>query len=85
MNLKTATRLVYLSLIVELVLSICQWVLFDFDLISYGSFGRGFSTILGFLHLILAIPMVLFFGALNAKQKNNASDRSAEDSAGIKP
>jgi uncharacterized BrkB/YihY/UPF0761 family membrane protein len=75
MTLKKATQLVYVSLIVSLVLSILQWVIYSSNLISYGTFGRGLSTFLGLLHLVLSVPMILFFGALNAKQQGGAADR----------
>ena len=70
MNLKKATRLVYLSLIAELILSVLQWGIYSFGL--YSVFGQWFSTLIGLLHLVLAIPMILFFGALNAKQNTQA-------------
>jgi len=66
MNLKKATNLVYLSLIAQLILSTVQWAAYSFHF--YGAFGQDFSTIVGVLHLALSIPMILFFGALNAKQ-----------------
>ena len=76
MNLKKATRLVYLSLIVELILSVIQWGIYSFNL--YGIFGQWFSTLTGLLHLMLAIPMILFFGALNAKQNTQAVSNQPE-------
>jgi uncharacterized membrane protein len=66
MNLKKATKLVYLSLIAQMILSGVQWAIYSFNL--YGVFGQWFSTLTGLLHLVLAIPMILFFGALNTKQ-----------------
>ena len=89
MNLKKATKLVYLSLIAELILSVFQWGVYSFSLYSvfgqwaaysfrfYGAFGQDFSMIAGLFHLVFAIPMILFFGALNAKQNSSASDRAA--------
>jgi hypothetical protein len=75
MTLKKATQLTYVSLIASLILSALQWIVYNFDLISYGgSFGRGFSTFFGFLHMILAVPMILFFSALNAKQNTSPSN-----------
>jgi hypothetical protein len=50
-------------------------VIYSSNLISYGTFGRGLSTFLGLLHLVLSVPMILFFGALNAKQQGGAADR----------
>jgi hypothetical protein len=76
MNLKKATRLVYLSLIAELILSVLQWGIYSFGL--YNAFGQWFSTLIGLLHLVLAIPMILFFGALNAKQNTQAGSSQTE-------
>ena len=75
MNLKKATKLFYLSHIAELILSVFQWGVYSFSL--YSVFGQWFSTLTGLLHLVLAVPMILFFGALNAKQNSSASDRAA--------
>jgi hypothetical protein len=76
MNLKKATKLVYLALIAQLILSVIQWGIYSFGL--YSVFGQWFSTLIGLLHLILAIPMILFFGALNAKQNNQAGSDQPE-------
>jgi hypothetical protein len=76
MNLKKATKLVYLSLIAELILSVVQWGIYSFGL--YNVFGQWFSTLTGLLHLVLAIPMILFFGALNAKQNTQAGNNQPE-------
>jgi uncharacterized membrane protein len=73
MNLKKATKLVYISLIAQLVLSIVQWAAYSFRF--YGAFGQDFSMIAGLFHLVFAIPMILFFGALNAKQQGGTTDR----------
>jgi len=75
MNLKKATQLVYVSLIVSLVLSILQWVIYSSNLVSYGTFGRGLSTFFGLMHIVLSVPMILFFGALNAKQQGGTADK----------
>lgn len=74
MNLKKATQLVYYSLIASLILSALQWGVYTLNF--YGALGRGFSTVAGILHLFLSIPMILFFGALNAKQNNQTGSSS---------
>jgi hypothetical protein len=78
MNLKQATKLVYLSLIASLLLSIIQWVVYSFHL--YGALGQGFSTVAGLLHLVLSVPMILFFSALNAKQNTQVGNGQPESS-----
>ena len=75
MTLKKTTQLVYMSLIVSLVLSILQWIVFSSNLVSYGTFGRGLSTLFGLLHIVLSVPLILFFGALNAKQQGGTPDK----------
>jgi hypothetical protein len=75
MTLKKATQLVYVSLIVSLVLSILQWAIYSSSLISYGTFGRGLSTFFGLVHIVLSVPLILFFGALNAKQQGGAAEK----------
>jgi hypothetical protein len=76
MTLKKATQLVYVSLIVSLVLSILQWIIFSTNLVSYGTFGRSLSTLFGLLHIALSVPLILFFGALNAKQQGGTAEKS---------
>lgn len=76
MNLKKATKLVYFSLIAQLILSTVQWAAYSFRF--YGAFGQDFSTIAGILHLALSIPMILFFGALNAKQNTQTGNNQPE-------
>jgi hypothetical protein len=63
------------SLIVSLALSILQWVFYSSNLISYGTFGRGLSTFFGLAHIVLSVPLILFFGALNAKQQGGKADK----------
>ena len=76
MNLKKATKLVYLSLIAQLILSTVQWAAYSFRF--YGAFGQDFAMIAGIFHLVLAIPMILFFGALNAKQNSQPGTNQPE-------
>ncbi|MBK9992079.1 MAG: hypothetical protein IPP19_15495 [Verrucomicrobia bacterium] len=76
MNLKKATKLVYFSLIAQLVMNVVQWAAYSFRF--YGAFGQDFSTVMTLLHFVLSIPMILFFGALNAKQNTQPGTNQPE-------
>ncbi len=69
MNLKTATQLVLGSLVFALVLNLSQWVIFTFNLLPYAKFEWLFRSI-GLLQIFLyALPLIIFFSILNAKQR----------------
>ena len=70
MTLKSATKLVIVSLVIGLVISLARWVVFSFNLVSYSSNYVWILNGLGGMEtLIHSIPMIMFFAVLNAKQK----------------
>lgn len=70
MTLKSATKLVIVSLVIGLVISLARWVVFSFNLVSYSSNYVWILNGLGVMEtLIHSIPMIMFFAVLNAKQK----------------
>ncbi len=69
MTLKTATSLVVVSLIIQLVISVSQWVIWSFDFLNYSEYrwplrGIGLASM-----LVYSVPMIIFFSVLNSKQK----------------
>ncbi len=70
MTLKSATKLVIVSLVIGLVISLARWVVFSFNLVSYSSNYVWILNGVGVMEtLIHSIPMIMFFAVLNAKQK----------------
>ena len=69
MKLKTATLLAAICLMIGLVISLSQWAIFTFDLLSFSDFEWLFRGI-GLIGILLhSVPMIIFFIVLNAKQK----------------
>ena len=69
MKLKTATILVIVSLIINLIINLSRWAIFAFDLLSFSDVQWLFNgvTLIGIL--LSSVPLILFFLVLNAKQK----------------
>jgi len=69
MKLKTATLIAAICLILNLVISVLQWTIFTFGLLSFSDFEwllRG----IGLIGILLgSVPMIIFLLVLNAKQK----------------
>ena len=73
MKLKTATILVGICLIIWLMVSLTQWALFTFDLVSFSSY-RWLFRAFGLIQILLyAVPLIIFFFVLNSKQKGQQS------------
>ena len=70
MTLKSATKLVIVSLVIGLVISLARWVVFSFDLVNYSSNYTWILSGIGVMQtLIHSVPMIIFFVVLNSKQK----------------
>ena len=69
MNLKSATGLVIVALIVGLVINLAEWTIFSFDLLSYSNYRWLFRGIGLVSTLIHSIPLIIFFMVLNSNQK----------------
>ena len=69
MKLKTSTILVGISLTIALTISLSQWAIFTFGLLSYLDFEWLFRGI-GLVAILLeSVPLIIFFIVLNARQK----------------
>jgi len=69
MTLKSATLLAAICLTIGFIVSLSQWTLFTFGLVSFVEFEWLFRG-LGLIGILLdSGPMILFLLVLNAKQK----------------
>jgi glycopeptide antibiotics resistance protein len=72
MNLKNATMFALIGTWLHLIVSMSQWTMSSFDIVSYEHIWvyRGFWLV---LNLLATVPLIIFLTVLQKKQKGDSN------------